>query len=105
MAELGVTLIAAEECAAAPADVPWFGDHAFGVRCGVFAGFRRGRCERRGRGLDGLLRRLRGRVDRMFAALAHQFIDALDIAAHAEAAIAAEAAVAIEYRQAGQFDR
>ena len=34
-----------------------------------------------------------------------QFVDARDIAANAEAAVAAEVAVAVEHRQAGQFDR
>ncbi len=40
---------------------------------------------------------------RAFAARARQFVDAVDVAADAEAAIAAEAAVAIEYRQPRQF--
>ncbi len=49
--------------------------------------------------------RRRHEADRAFPAGSRQLVDAVDVAADAEAAIAAEAAVAVEHRQAGQFDR
>ena len=57
---------------------------------------------RSSRNTGGSTRRSGGRCG---ATRLRQFVDARDIAADAEAAIAAEVAVAVEHRQAGQFDR
>ena len=55
------------------------------------------------RGTPAVRRAAGGR--RRGAARLRQFVDARDIAANAEAAIAAEVAVAVEHRKSGQFDR
>ncbi len=74
-------------------------------RCGGLGFFRRRSGGWRGFFLLGRRFRRRHETDRMFAASARQLVDAVDVATDAETAIAAEAAVAVEYRQTRHFDR